>query len=778
MSAAAADMTVAGTSLHHLISDDRRSARRSAEDRTGSRNILIASVHPVLEYDEIEIFEAMGHRVFSLGFYTRRSEARTLRPPLPETDWHRRCLEVLQTSGCRKDAAGPQPWKISREFAALFDLIIVHHDQSFIEVNWPVIAEIPVIWRSIGQGYHWTENAMRPVRESGVMIVRWSEVEEQIPGYAGADAVIRASKKQEDWCGWTGTTQRVITFNNNFRARGDNLNFNFHQQVVAGLPFDLYGLGNEDVSDWRGTVSYSEQQTILRNAKVVFVTGTAPAPYTLGFVEAWMTGTPTVHVGCQRVSGGKPGMYEIDRFITDGENGFLVDEVDGARRVIGDLLNDPALAQRISARGREAAIGIFGRDRAMREWQAFFQAHLKWPARQSQDPLHQNAGQNSQTVGRAPGHLPSARAMQYPGPPSPNAHPAMGEPLQPSPLSIREMLRVRDNTRISWAAFDPDWYLQTYRITRETLPDTDPTTLLHWYLDHGQPLHHAPNPFFDESFFRAHHPAAAAAVHAGQAESGFDAYCRTAGHYRRPHWLFDEALYRERNPDLTDEALVAHSLSNGYHHYLHSGSKEGRSGSLFFDNAVYLAHLPRDQAAEAQATGPFLHYLSHLFQGGMLARTSLHFDPDWYLQRYPEVAEAVSAGAWRCPLHHYLANDMPTRFDPLAEFSEEYYLTRYPDVHAAVTDGRLHNGYEHYLRAGARELRSPCEGFDPRYYVDAHRSVRADLERGAAPHPFAHYLAIGRAQDLATIAQPKEAVTEGQTKALFVARATLLHGTR
>ena len=101
-------------------------------------------------------------------------------------------------------------------------------------------------------------------------------------------------------------------------------------------------------------------------------------------------------------------------------------------------------------------------------------------------------------------------------------------------------------------------------------------------------------------------------------------------------------------------------------------------------------------------------------------------------------------GRWLCPLHHYLANDTPTEFDPLPLFSERYYLTRYPDIRKAVETGRHRNGYEHFLRSGARELRSPSELFDLHYYVTAHRSVRTDLESGAAPHGFAHYLTIGR----------------------------------
>ena len=40
--------------------------------------ILCISVHPVLEYDEIQLFESMGHEIFSLGFYFRRAKPNTV----------------------------------------------------------------------------------------------------------------------------------------------------------------------------------------------------------------------------------------------------------------------------------------------------------------------------------------------------------------------------------------------------------------------------------------------------------------------------------------------------------------------------------------------------------------------------------------------------------------------------------------------------------------------------------------------------------------------------
>lgn len=337
--------------------------------------ILCVSVHPVLEYDEIQLFEEMGHQIFSLGFYINREVEGNLRPPLPENDWHRERKTAFSELGCSRTEKNAG-WIVSKEFCDGFDLILVHHNHHFIAANWDKISGRTVVWRTIGQEMEYAEDNMREYRQRGLRIVRWSPEEIFIERYIGADAVIRAAKNADDWYGWNGVIPRIVTFNNNFRARKDAMNFDFHQQCVAGIPFDLYGIGNDDVPKWRGIASPEDQQQLLRDHCAAFVTGTWPAPYTLGFVEAWMTGIPVVHVGRQRFSHNTIGAYEIDRLIKHGENGFLVDDVDEGRTVLRELASDQNLCQQISRKGRESAIASFGRATAIPQWSAFLTEHV------------------------------------------------------------------------------------------------------------------------------------------------------------------------------------------------------------------------------------------------------------------------------------------------------------------------------------------------------------------------------------------------------------------
>ncbi len=206
------------------------------------------------------------------------------------------------------------------------------------------------------------------------------------------------------------------------------------------------------------------------------------------------------------------------------------------------------------------------------------------------------------------------------------------------------------------------------------------------------------------------------------------------------HWLFEDALYRERYADLTEKSLKATGVGSLYEHYLWIGDLEGRSGSLFFDPAFYQAELSRDDARQSAAEGTCAHFLRHAAVGKRTARTSLYFDPTTYLASYPAAAAAITAGKWVCALHHYLANDTPTEFDPLPYFSERFYLARYPDIAAAIRAGAYRNGYEHFLRHGVSELREANEQIDLAWYVGTHNSIAEDVARGRARDAFAHYL--------------------------------------
>lgn len=339
-------------------------------------------------------------------------------------------------------------------------------------------------------------------------------------------------------------------------------------------------------------------------------------------------------------------------------------------------------------------------------------------------------------------------------------------------LQARVLLKLPGQTEIGWATFDPDWYRMAYPEAGDQLADASPALVLQFYLDHGQKLGHSPNMLFDEAWHRRAYPGVVGGIEAGSYASAFDSYCRGGGE-RSPHWLFEELAYRRRYPDLTDEALREGGLANGYDHYLRHGSREARIGHPMFDAALYVSQFDPEDRAGVMQEGPYRHYLRRIASGLPELQTTPYFAPEWYLERYPDVAEAIAQGVWLCALHHYLCNPTPTAFDPLPDFSEAYYLGRNPDLVPVIESGAFRNGYIHFVRHGVREHRSPSEPIDLAYYAML-ETVRADLERGLAVDAFAHWLTIGRPRKLNPAPPLEERISETQAKTLFRRRAEML----
>jgi GT2 family glycosyltransferase len=345
--------------------------------------------------------------------------------------------------------------------------------------------------------------------------------------------------------------------------------------------------------------------------------------------------------------------------------------------------------------------------------------------------------------------------------------------MWPLNLSARQFLKLPGATSVGWAVFDAEWYRTTYAGDTASLAGESPGEVLTFYFETGQRLGHSPNMLFDEAWHRRAYPGMAGVVDAGQFPSTFDGYCRGGCLERSPHWLFDEIDYRRRNPDLTDASLSEQGLVNGYDQYLWRGNAEGRIGHPLFDPAVYLAQLPPDEAAAAAADGPFWHFLRRIERRGPDVRTSVYFDPAWYCEHYPAVADAIRRGTWRCALEHYLGNESPAQFDPNPWFSEAYYLARSSGVAAKVENGQFRNGYAHFLRYGIDEGYSPSEPIDLAWYAQQD-AVRQDVEAERATNAFAHWLTIGQPTGLPSAAKREEPISEGQAKTLFRNRAHTL----
>jgi hypothetical protein len=332
--------------------------------------ILYLSCHSILEYDELKLFGELDYDYFSIGAYINPTAPHDpKRPPLPGK-FH----EHLASVSMVHNQLNLHPEQI--EWA---DVIIVMHVPEWIEANWSKIKHKRVIWRSIGQSVQGVEERLKPYRLEGMEVVRYSPNEANIPGYMGSSGLIRFYKDPDEFGGWNGATNEVVTFAQSMKSRGEFCNFDAFEAETQNLNAHVYGPNNEDAGALNGgMLDYDQLKRKMRDARAYYYTGTHPASYTLNFLEAWMTGVPVVALG-PALGNSKifPGQtYEVAELIRNGETGYVSDDPAQRRRYIEMLLQDKTLAKQIGANARAEAAKIFGKEVIKQQWKKYLEGSL------------------------------------------------------------------------------------------------------------------------------------------------------------------------------------------------------------------------------------------------------------------------------------------------------------------------------------------------------------------------------------------------------------------
>lgn len=343
-------------------------------------NILYYSAHEILEYDEVKLFTEMGHNVFSLGVY-QNSNVGILRGPIPNLydNPHLRGV-ALQ---CSKE-------NTHQELIDWADIVFLMHNartniedhpQPWLKGNWEKFkkSKKPIIWRGIGQSNGQIEKSLLPFRKEGLKIVRHSPADSTIPSYAGSDAMIRFYKDPEEYKDYNGQNPRIVNLsqslfgNDTVKSRGDHMGIEFFKQVVDGFDWKVFGPDNENALEHDGgTLSFEDLKQMLRFNRVFFYTGTRPANYTLGFVEAMMTGIPVVSIGPEHGNEIYTDQKTFEAHELLGDTGYWSDSFTQLRKYIADILSNQLLALELGAKGRARAIELFGKETIRKEWETFF----------------------------------------------------------------------------------------------------------------------------------------------------------------------------------------------------------------------------------------------------------------------------------------------------------------------------------------------------------------------------------------------------------------------
>jgi hypothetical protein len=357
-------------------------------------NILLLASHAIAEYDDVRMFADLGFDVFAPGGYENPADpGEGLRPALPNAPRHPELVALCneqrerhagESTGSAIDWAKADLHPNLIEWA---DAIIVHHFvDTWIGGQWDRIRHKRVIWRTCGQSNPWLETVM--ARFDGLQIVRYSPAErrhfEAVGAFAGEDAVIRFGKYPDDYGPWIGDGQLSIVrekegngeyplvwsdspfvgnVTQNMVERGNATGLDFWLAATQGLPTRPAGPGSEKLPGGIGALSYDEMREYLRRCRAYLYTGTQPASYTLGLIEAMLSGVPVVSIG--------PGAFPAGLFEGHEIAWRAHDEPLLAKYGLQDMLNDVVWAEEVSADSRARAVELFGMDTIGPQWLDF-----------------------------------------------------------------------------------------------------------------------------------------------------------------------------------------------------------------------------------------------------------------------------------------------------------------------------------------------------------------------------------------------------------------------
>ena len=339
------------------------------------KNVLLLASHGIAEYDDTRMFSDAGYDVFTPGGYADPAHpGETLRPGLPDAPQHPEFASLCEIQRQKHgDASFAVDWAkadLHPDLIDWADAIIVHHYPiPWIAGQWPRLRGKRVIWRTCGQSDPDLERFMAALRRQGLQIVRYSPKERNMPDFAGEDALIRFGKYPSDYGPWIGD-EAVVGNVSQWRGgddplgRADALNLAFWQAATDVISSRPAGPGSEALPGGLGALPYPAMIEYLRHIRAYLYTGTRPAPYTLGLIEAMLSGVPVVSIGAE--AWGIPELFEGGEIAPLREN-----DPAQARRWLEQFLADREAARVVGALCRIKAVELFGIETISRQWQAF-----------------------------------------------------------------------------------------------------------------------------------------------------------------------------------------------------------------------------------------------------------------------------------------------------------------------------------------------------------------------------------------------------------------------
>lgn len=338
-------------------------------------NILLVTAHSIASFDDVRMLDWMGHQVFNLDAYINPAAPHVdVRPALPDVPAFPDLIAAVDRLGTPDNLTAAKE-RLPDELVEWADVAIFHH---YLD-RWMVpnfhrlrSAGVRVIWRTCGQSDFRLEDVMRPYRDAGLEVVRYSPAEarffEPSGHWAGADAVIRFGKFLDDYPAWRGPDDRpatepfVANVTQDMAGRGEYCGLTFWTRATAGLRAHPAGPGSEKLPGGIGSLPYDVMLEYLSVTGAYLYTGTVPASYTLGLMEAMLVGVPVLSIG-PRAWLGPPELFEGHEL-----TGRWSPTPEQAREVLRRWLADPDERAAVSAEQRARARELFDVNQVAAQW--------------------------------------------------------------------------------------------------------------------------------------------------------------------------------------------------------------------------------------------------------------------------------------------------------------------------------------------------------------------------------------------------------------------------
>lgn len=360
------------------------------------RVLYLSGYHPVLEYDECILLEELGTDWFSTGIYLKPDSPLSyshlnLREPIhklnisSDQDRYNNFLSINPGYEGKFTGMNRPNTVLTKEFVKEYDVIFAPNSTAIVD-NWEVIKDKPIVWRTVGAINLNLERKLKPyVSRGNVYPVRFSPVEMIHPESNGG-TYIRNYVDENIYKDWEGSNSSTILSFQSWFAQRRHLRINqSYLSLRNKLPlsnFQLYGafVGKGDPLNL-GTPTWDKQVNLYRKSLAYFYIGSPVAIPAYNYLEAMMTGCPIITFGpsiggLQSPIDNTALLHEPSDFIENYVNGLYSDDLNELKEMILTLEKSPAMAASIGAKGRETALKVFSKERAINEWSDFFKDKL------------------------------------------------------------------------------------------------------------------------------------------------------------------------------------------------------------------------------------------------------------------------------------------------------------------------------------------------------------------------------------------------------------------